>query len=195
MIRDLEDMERLTDLVGCDVPVLGFNEPNNEEPAGSDMTLPTLVFAWRELQHQLSGEFLVSPAMCPPDSCVRHDYYLMDFIDACQGCRWERLAIHYYGYTDPIDSFYRFKDYYEGLIAELEERYLGWPIWITELGYWGNEFDAALFLSMVLDYAEDDGRIEYINWFKVGPTDWPGLAALYQPDGDLSAVGSVWRSY
>lgn len=189
MLRDAgsdgtNDFDRIGELVGCGVFVFGPNEPNIA--AQADMSLTQLVDAWRFMETELPDELLVSPAMCPPTSCVGADYYLPEFLAACVGCEFDAIAIHFYGQGDPYQAYQQFVSYYNTIPGDE-------PIIISEIGYWGTNEQAATFLGLVLDFAEDNPRILYINWFKVGPVGWAGLAYLVEADGTLTSVGLVWK--
>jgi hypothetical protein len=99
--------------------VMGFNEPNQQ--GQSDMDAGHGAALWQQHIDHLhdQGYRTISPATTSAPSGIQ---WMRDFFKACQGCRVDVVALHYYG-TDADDMI----QYIESFYNEFKK-----PIWVTE---------------------------------------------------------------
>jgi hypothetical protein len=100
--------------------VLGMNEVNQREQA--DIQVPHGVELWKTYIQPLKaqGYYLVSPSTTSAPSGVQ---WIKDFLDQCDGCTVDAVALHYYD-VDPDD----FIAYIENYHKQSGNR----KVWVTE---------------------------------------------------------------
>ncbi|MEQ8474249.1 MAG: glycosyl hydrolase [Marinoscillum sp.] len=169
--------------------LLGFNEPNFIDQA--NMTPTEAASKWPELealaqQYQLE---LISPAVNYCGNCVSEGGvtyydpvdYLDDFFEACENCRVDFIAIHYYGCGGLQSYLDRFKKY---------DR----PLWVTEFACWDQD-NISLdmqksYLINAVDILENDPSVVKYAWF-TGRGSGPGISLL-STDGKLTELGELY---
>ena len=171
--------------------LLGFNEPNFQ--AQSNLTPQQAAAAWPmvEAQAAATGAAIVSPAVnfCGPASqCNDTDpyQYLKDFFGACQGCKVDYVAAHWYNCDLPS-----LQDYLEpgGNLEGFEQ--FGKPIWLTEFSCGGSstEADQEAYMNLAIPYLEGNPNVFRYAWFSADPIP---NAQLLQGDGSPTALGQVY---
>jgi hypothetical protein len=169
--------------------VLGFNEPNQSGQA--EMTPNRAADLWRQYIDPLANEgyTTVSPACTNAPSGKT---WMRDFFNACQGCRINAMAIHFYG-TDPQEMIKYIQDMHETF---------GMDIWVTEYACQdfsgknqqcdqGKVFD---FMNTVNDWMDSTGYVKAYAAFgamhdmaNVNPTN-----QLLAPNNQLTALGRFY---
>ncbi len=173
--------------------LLGFNEPNFGSQA--DLSATAAAALWPELE-ELADDFdlrLVSPAVnfCGGD-CQDTDpfNYLHEFLDACEGCRVDALAIHIYVGCSPSGD-----NKAEWLINHIEtyKTEFEQPLWLTEFACdsASSEAEQQAFLEDAVEYLENEPRIERYAWF-AGRADNVAHVDLLGADGQLTALGTAY---
>jgi hypothetical protein len=99
--------------------VLGMNEPN--EPGQSNMNAADGAALWKEHIEPTKalGYQLITPATSSNPNGLT---WVTDFMNACQGCTFDKVAIHWYD-TD-IEAFKTYVNKWHDTFGK--------PIWITE---------------------------------------------------------------
>ncbi len=181
---------------GDDIPsesrfLLGFNEPNFFEQA--DLSPEDAAAAWPDVEASASaaGAPIVSPAMnfCgPAERCHgTNPYdYLRAFFSACDGCRVDYVAVHWYNCDLPS-----LRDYLEpGNNLEGFEQF-GRPVWLTEFSCNGSASVAEqeAFMREAIPYLEDNPNVYRYSWFSAGPIP---SAELVNDDGSPTTLGRVY---
>jgi hypothetical protein len=175
--------------------LLGFNEPNFKVQA--NLTPQQAASYWRTLEAQAraAGVPTVSPAMnfCGPAAdCNGTDpyQYLREFFAACDGCKVDYVAVHWYNCD--VASL---RDYLEpgGALEGFEQ--FGRPIWLTEFAcaYGGDTSPAGQerYLREAIPYLEQNPHVFRYAWFSADPIP---NARLVNPDGSPTALGRVYTS-
>ncbi|HEX8107440.1 MAG TPA: glycosyl hydrolase [Kofleriaceae bacterium] len=184
------------DFLGKAIPadskfLLGFNEPNFHEQ--SNLTAKDAAARWPSVQAQArtTGAAIVSPAVnfCAPAArCNGTDpyQYLKDFFAACQGCKVDYIAVHWYNCDLPS-----LRDYLEpgGPLQGFEQ--FGKPIWLTEFSC---ERDASIaeqerFMRAAIPYLESNPHVFRYSWFSADPIP---NARLVNSNGSPTALGRVY---
>eukprot|EP00490_Sorites_sp_Unknown_P005749 CAMPEP_0114653844 /NCGR_PEP_ID=MMETSP0191-20121206/10064_1 /TAXON_ID=126664 /ORGANISM="Sorites sp." /LENGTH=272 /DNA_ID=CAMNT_0001869093 /DNA_START=1 /DNA_END=816 /DNA_ORIENTATION=+ len=174
--------------------LLGFNEPDIDSQAHMDPSHAAGI--WPQVE-QMANSFgvqtLVSPAMC--GDIGKGTSWMSNFLNACQNCRVDAIAIHSYWCT--LDGVKNLVDNY---------RRFGKKIWLTEFACADPNFDVSMagqirFMKEVVPYLEQEDIIEKYAWFSFFTNDWSyGItnpnpdAGLVYPSGDLSPLGQVYVS-
>ena len=172
--------------------LLGFNEPNFKVQA--NMTAAEAAARWPALEAiaDARGLALVSPALnyCGPAAdCHATDpfVYLDAFFAACDGCRVDYLAAHWYACDGPALSWY---------LGELKK--YGKPIWLTEFAC-GDGDEAARSLAGQKQYMEDavaileaDDDVYRYAWF--AEENAIANVNVLTADGQLSELGALYVS-
>ena len=169
--------------------LLGFNEPNFG--AQANLTAQQAADRWPAVEAIADARDLrlVSPAVnyCGGD-CRDTDpfHYLHEFLDACDGCRIDAIAIHIYVGCNAqwlIDHVEHYK-------AEFDQ-----PLWLTEFAC-----DSAAsfeeqrdFMQDAVAYLEGEPRIERYAWF-AGRADNVPFVDLLAADGELTILGQTYTT-
>jgi hypothetical protein len=180
--------------------LLGFNEPNFY--AQADLSATQAADQWPSVQQiaVARGMKLASPAVnfCGPEgSCHDTDpfSYLEDFFAACQNCRVDYIAAHWYACDLPALQWY---------IGQLKTKFPTKPIWLTEFAC-GDSADRSLavqkaYMRAAVPYLESEPGVAKYAWFADGnavpnvalttPTGLTELGLLYS---NLSANAACAR--
>jgi hypothetical protein len=171
--------------------LLGFNEPNFQSQ--SNLTPQQAAADWPKVEAQASatGAAIVSPAMnfCGPASqCNGTDpyQYLKDFFAACQGCKVDYVAAHWYNCDLPsLQGYLEGNGSLEGFVQ------FGKPIWLTEFSCDGSasEADQEAYMKVAIPYLEASPHVYRYSWFSAGPIP---NAQLVNADGTPTALGQVY---
>ena len=176
--------------------LLGFNEPNFESQA--NMTPAEAAAEWPRIE-AIAQEYdlkLVGPAVnySPGDVDIPGTdndgdpwAYLDAFLEACNGCQIDYIAVH--GYMGTAGSF---RSYIEKF-----ERY-NRPIWVTE---WAaiNAVDSQSqmnYLANTVRWLEANDNVFRYSWFVARSRQGFGYAPfndLLLDDGRLSPLGSIYK--
>lgn len=171
--------------------LLGYNEPNFFEQA--NLSAQQAAADWPTVQsvattHQLQT---VSPAVnfCGDDQTGAgpcHDTnpvgYLTDFFAACQGCKVDYIAVHWYNCDGASLEWYldQFKQFNR-------------PIWLTELAcaYDGDTSIAGQekYMREAIPILEGRADVYRYAWFSGDPMP---NARLLNADGSLTALGKIY---
>ena len=171
--------------------LLGFNEPNFFAQANLSATQAAALWPQVEAIATGRGLALVSPAVnfCGDDATGTgpcHDtnpvHYLEEFLAACQGCRVDFLAVHWYN-CDGASL--------QGYLGEF--KHLGSPIWLTEFACaYGGDTSAAgqeAYMREAVPILEADSDVFRYAWFSGSPIP---QARLLTDQGELTALGQVY---
>lgn len=173
--------------------VLGFNEPNFF--AQANLSASQAASYWPDLEATAAAAnvAVVSPALnyCGPAAqCHGTDpyQYLKDFLAACNHCRVDYIAIHWYNCDLPS-----LRDYLEpgGNLPGFEQ--FGKPIWLTEFSCDGSASVAQqeAYMREAIPYLENNPHVFRYSWFSAGPIP---NAKLINDDGTPTALGKVYVS-
>jgi hypothetical protein len=182
--------------LGASIPasskfLLGFNEPNFK--AQSNLTAQQAAADWPQVEAMAAktGAAIVSPAMnfCGPSADCNGTspyQYLKDFFAACQGCKVDYVAVHWYNCDLPS-----LRDYLEpgGSLEGFEQ--FGRPIWLTEFSCNGSASVAQqeTYMRAAVPYLEGNSHVFRYSWFSAGPIP---NAQLVNSDGSPTALGRVY---
>jgi hypothetical protein len=171
--------------------LLGFNEPNFG--AQANLTPAQAAAAWPLLEEiaDARGLELVSPAVnyCGGD-CNQTDpkVWLEEFFAACQGCRVDHVAIHWYACTGDALAWYvdQFADF-------------GKPIWVTEFSCL-DQPDISLaaqlgYMNQAVPILEDDPRVFRYAWFIGRSVPEVEDFNLFDDPGSLSPLGERYVGF
>jgi len=148
--------------------VLGFNEPNQD--GQSNMSPEAAASLWKQYIDPLKnkGYNLISPACTNAPSGKD---WMKKFIDACNDCQLDGIAIHFYG-TDPQQMI----SYMQDMHSTFQK-----PIWPTEFACQNFGGGAQCSTAQVFDF------MKTVKSF-MDNTDW---VAHYFAFGALSDMGNV----
>ena len=176
---------------GYENVVLGFNEPDGAKQA--NMTVDMAIQHWPLLVG--TGRRVGSPASAGNPTTAGG--WLANFMTAAKagGLRVDFIAVHWYAPPN-VTSF----------LKELDTLYqqYGLPIWITEFAVadWtattGSKFtvdQVTTFMQAVVPELNKRSYIERFAWKTRATSDVNmGTSALFNDDGSLTALGSVYAS-
>ncbi|MDI1480732.1 glycoside hydrolase family protein [Polyangium sp. y55x31] len=168
--------------------LLGFNEPN----FGSQANLtPTQAAAlWPQIedfakQHDLA---IVSPAVnfCGGTCNVADPFEWLDqFFAACQGCKVDYIAMHWYACDGGALTWY---------LQQFESKYTQ-KLWLTEFscldGSDTSEPAQQAYMKAALAILEADPRVERYAWF-TGRSDFTSSIDLLGEGGELTPLGQTY---
>nr|WP_255216743.1 glycoside hydrolase family protein [Pseudenhygromyxa sp. WMMC2535] len=169
--------------------LLGFNEPNFFSQA--NISAEEAAALWPSLETIAdAGQLkLISPAVnyCG-GGCWSEDpfVYLDAFFAACEDCRIDAIAVHWYACDGPA------LEWYLGEMAQY-----GKPIWLTEFSC-GDGDDLSLetqltYMADALAILEADPLVERYAWF-AGRTEVIPNVSLLGADGELTELGELYVS-
>ncbi|THU93088.1 hypothetical protein K435DRAFT_861858 [Dendrothele bispora CBS 962.96] len=163
---------------------LGFNEPD----LGSQSNLnPTEAASlWKQFIQPLAshGVRLGSPSVTngPPSSMGTG--WLNDFINECNGCTIDFIAIHWYG--SGADDFIEY-------IEQIHAQFPDYPIWITEFADTSPDPAAVQnFLETTTAYMNTAAYIERYAWFAFCRTTNGLNSNLMDTNGNINALGATY---
>jgi hypothetical protein len=174
--------------------LLGFNEPNFTTQ--SDLTPTQAAADWPEVEAIAASQNLpiVSPAVnfCSPcsDPSVTDPYtWLKDFFAACNDCKVDYIAVHWYNCDLPS-----LQGYIEGNDAGLQGFVqFGKPIWLTEFscGPSSTVDQQKAYMQAAVPYLESNPLVMKYAWFSA---DGIATALLADPDagGSLTELGQTY---
>jgi len=175
--------------------LLGFNEPDNLEPAGSNMSVERAIALWPQLQAR--GLRLGSPSTQQHNTLGRGSWQrrFMTEVER-QGLRVDFMAVHYYSQNGDVAAFRR---WLEAVHAEYRR-----PIWVTEFAYidWNNpgrvtfEQNAAFAQAAIL-MMEGLPFVERHAWFAANPYQWGRVTPkinLVDNDLRLTSLGRTFEA-
>jgi hypothetical protein len=179
--------------------VLGFNEPNFK--VQSNLSPQQAANDWGAIETHANGIPIVSPAVnfcgsssdtsgCTVPSITDPYSYLKAFFAACQGCRVDYIAVHWYNC-----DLASLQAYIEGNInngGTLEGFVqFGKPIWLTEFAC-DNSHPVAeqkAYMQAAIPYLENNPHIYRYSWFS--STAIPN-AMLADTSGTLTELGATY---
>lgn len=173
--------------------LLGFNEPDNREPAGSEMSVAEAVALWPRLEAY--GLRLGSPATQQHNTLGRGSWQrrFMNEVER-RGLRVDFMAVHYYSRDGDVAAFRR---WLEAVYAEYRR-----PVWVTEFAMidWSRPSAAsheanAVFARDAIEMMEELPFVERHAWFAANPYPWGGATPrinLVDNSLRLTAVGRVF---
>ena len=173
--------------------LLGFNEPAFFSQANLTPQQAAADWSMVEAQAAATGAAIVSPAMTfcgPANQCNGTDpyQYLKDFFTACQGCKVDYVAVHWYNC-----DLASLQDYLEpgGQLAGFEQ--FGKPIWLTEFSCNSDasEADQEFYMRAVIPYLEGKANVYRYSWFSADPIP---NGKLVNADGSPTPLGQVYLS-
>lgn len=180
MVWNVGQVEHLAELPDS-VWLLGPNEPNY---AGQGVATPADVAAvWPLLE--ATGRALASPAVSacenPDAPACLNPTWLEEWAALCQDCRYEAVALHWYGCD------------VAALAAYLDMRHAQFPekeIWLTEFAC-GRAGDPGAFMAGALEAIRARAFVTRYAWFATRTGLWPGLMPLVD-DGGLTELGYTY---
>jgi hypothetical protein len=173
--------------------LLTFNEPNFH--AQSNLTAQEAASHWPEIEAKAAAAGnipIVGPGMnfCgPAQNCngTNPYQYYKDFFAACQNCKVDYVAVHWYNCDLPS-----LRGYIDGNGAGLEGFVqFGKPIWLTEFSCNGSASVAEneAYMREAIPYLEANPNVFRYSWFSAGPIP---NARLINSDGTPTALGNVY---
>ncbi|GAA6010017.1 hypothetical protein JCM11491_005831 [Sporobolomyces phaffii] len=136
--------------------VLGFNEPDLAEQA--NLSPSAAASLWSSAIEPLATKNvkLVSPAVsngvATKDGKPMGVPWMLEFLEACQGCTIDAVALHWY---DSASNLEYFRKHLEDAHAKLSK-----PIWLTEFMGTGTATDQAAFVTSSVEWLEQQDYIE-----------------------------------
>ncbi len=174
--------------------LLGFNEPNFFAQANLSATAAAQLWPQVEAVAKARGLELVSPAVnyCGDDAAktgpcndTNPVHYLENFFAACNGCRVDYVAVHWYNCSVTELQFYL------GLFRRFNK-----PIWLTEFACaYGGDTSAAGqegYMRAAVPLLEADAHVFRYAWFS-GGGELAG-ARLLEDGGALTPLGKVYAA-
>jgi hypothetical protein len=177
--------------------LLGFNEPNFANQ--SDMTAAVAAENWPSVEAlaDAQGIPIVSPAVnfcgSPSDTSncadpnVTDPYtYLRDFFAACQGCKIDHIAVHWYNCDLPsLQGYIDGNATLEGFVQ------FGKPIWLTEFccDNSNSPADQQAYMQAAIPYLEGNPHVYRYSWFSAAAIP---NALLVASDGTLTDLGQTY---
>ncbi|KAI5845061.1 glycosyl hydrolase catalytic core-domain-containing protein [Morchella snyderi] len=164
--------------------VLGFNEPDMSlDVGGTEISPERAAFLWKRDIQPLKGQVkLGAPAVSSAEWGMP---WLKSFFDACDGCSFDFIPIHWYGN-------------FEGLASHLGHYHVTFPdqkLWITELGYAHVDLQATEdFFNSTVNYLDNLDYVERYSWFGAFRADVSNVGpngAMLSADGKLTDIG-LW---
>lgn len=169
--------------------LLAFNEPNFG--AQANLTPQEAAALWPQVEAvaDAHGLEIVSPALnyCGGD-CNKTDPFewFDEFFAACQGCRVDHLAVHWYACTRDALTWY---------IGEMKRYDL--PIWLTEFSCLDAEDKSVAvqkqYMQEALEYLEDEPAVARYSWFTGRWEATPSIDLLGE-SGQLTELGQLYVS-
>ncbi|KAK1774339.1 glycosyl hydrolase catalytic core-domain-containing protein [Copromyces sp. CBS 386.78] len=134
---------------------LSFNEP--DLPAQADLTPQVAAENHIKLMNPWAGKVRISsPSITNSGDPNMGLNWMQKFFDACNGqCKVDFLALHSYGTDGPtvlnhlLDAYNRFK----------------MPVWVTELGFDGDDTKQDESMKYVLDHLENNSTFSFVERF------------------------------
>ncbi|KAF2006130.1 glycoside hydrolase family 128 protein [Amniculicola lignicola CBS 123094] len=173
--------------------ILSFNEPDQCGFGGACMqNVGSTVDAYRQYiqpiakyrQYVRVGAPAVSNGVL--DSATNSPMglpWLKQFEDACSGCTYDFVAVHWYDAAWNID-------YFKNFIRDSRDAARGRPIWLTEFGASGSEEEVINFLKVVLPWLDGEDYVERYAY------QWAAPGSLVNADGNsLSLIGQAFAMY
>jgi len=179
-----ENIEKFSDAVASTKAkaILAFNEPDSEFQ--SNLNPQDAAALWKEYIQPLKefGVLLGAPAVTSSDN---GHIWLQQFFDACIGCKFDFLPLHWFG--DGIGPFYDF------IWSRNGEFKL--PLWITEFASTSPD-DAVVqdFLKQTIAYMDTLAFVERYSWFGAFRQDGTNNDhyALLNASGNLTSLGETY---
>ncbi|UZJ54107.1 hypothetical protein CBS101457_003427 [Exobasidium rhododendri] len=172
--------------------VLGFNEPDNPNADGSNLSPTVAAALWKQYFEPLrsQGKLLVAPAVTSGVGSGLGLDWLDQFVAACNGgCTFDAYAFHPYA-ADPasvqgsIDAFTSYKG----------GKYT--PVWITEFGRDGNNNNKAggpAFIKSMVTYLEAKTEVhKYAYIARIYNSTYNPHRDLQDTKGALTAMGRAY---
>ncbi|KAJ3100729.1 hypothetical protein HK100_004663 [Physocladia obscura] len=182
---------------GVNDVLLGFNEPDSATQANT--TPEQAIALWP--QFISTGRRLGSPAVAQNASLSGSDSWLAQFMSLAKtnNYRVDFITLHYY--PEP--------GYASALLQLVDEVYALYdlPIWLTEFcpADWSasasnpTKFTAAdslAFMTEVIPALYQRSYVERFAWFSYAITDPQlGFSSLFNSDGTLTSLGTLYQSY
>lgn len=180
--------------------LLGFNEPNFTSQA--NLTAKQAAADWPAVEAKAAALNIpiVSPGVnfCPsgPDAstgctepAVTDPYtYLKEFFEACQGCKVDYVAAHWYNCDVPSLRAYLEGDADAGLEGFVQ---FGKPLWLTEFSCDPSHTVAEQkeYMQAAVPYLESNPHVTRYAWFSADPIP---NAELANSDGSLTDLGATY---
>jgi O-glycosyl hydrolase len=166
---------------------LGFNEPDHEGQAFIDAGYGADLWRQNIAPLKSQGYYLVSPATT---SAPKGKVWLQSFMNSCQGCNVDAIALHWYG-TDAQAFIAYVQDFYNTFKK---------PIWVTEVacqsfagGSQCNAGQIASFMDTITSWMDSTWYVERYCWFGAmkDTGNVNSLNGLMSGNGQPNALG--WR--
>ncbi len=179
--------------------LLGFNEPNSVSQ--SNLTTQTAAADWPSVEAKATplGIPIVSPGMnfcgsagkssqCSEPSVTDPYTYLKDFFAACDGCKVDYVAAHWYNCDLPSLRAYLEGNGDGGLQGYVQ---FGKPIWLTEFSCDSSHSvaDQMAYMQEAIPYLESNPNVMRYAWFNA--KNIPN-AQLANTDGSLTDLGKLY---
>ena len=179
--------------------LLGFNEPNFNTQA--NLTVQQAASDWPQVQAKAAalGIPVVSPGVnfcgsasdssqCAQASVTDPYTYLKDFFAACDGCKVDYIAAHWYNCDVPSLRSYLEGGGDGGLQGFAQ---FGKPIWLTEFSCdtTHSVADQKAYMQAAVPYLESNPNVTRYAWFNAGPIP---NAELTNSDGSLTDLGKTY---
>jgi hypothetical protein len=186
--------------LGASIPssskyLLGFNEPNAKSQA--NLTTQQAAADWPAVEAKAAplGISIASPGVnfCATSDCsepsITDPYtYLQNFISACDGCKIDYIAVHWYNCDLPSLRAYLEGNGDGGLQGFVQ---FGKPIWITEFSCpkASSVADQMAYMQEAIPYLENNSHVMRYAWFNANPIP---NAELMNADGTPTDLGKLY---
>lgn len=166
--------------------VLSFNEPDQCGGGGTCMQVGDAIKYHKQFVQPIAekGAKIVSPAVTngPEPKGLA---YLKSFMDGCDGCQIDAIAVHYYAWDKAEDFIAHMKK-----VHDMFKK----PIWVTEFGVNPGEGDPEKFLKEVIPWMDKTDFIARYSYHFAAPSV-PDRPYLINAEGTgLSSLGQVYAS-
>ena len=167
--------------------LLAFNEPNFGSQANLTPQEAAMLWPQVEAVADAHGLEIVSPALnyCGGSCNKTNPFEWFDeFFAACQGCRVDHLAVHWYACH---------RDALSGYIEQMKQ--YGLPIWLTEFSCL-DAMDKSVpvqlqYMQEALDYLENEPAVVRYSWFS-GRWEAEPSIDLLGASGELTELGQAY---
>ncbi|KAF1356487.1 glycosyl hydrolase catalytic core-domain-containing protein [Delphinella strobiligena] len=169
-----------TALAAGSTHLMSFNEP--DDSSQSDLTPEAAAAAYKTYMQPYAGKAkLGAPAVTNGGGSMGLDW-LAAFLDACDGCTIDFVAIHWY------DS-YSNTAYFQDQVQNASSISGNLPVWVTEFGTTdGTDAEISTFLETVMPWMDEQDYVEAYSYFMASD-------GLLVSGTELSSYGSTFATY
>lgn len=171
--------------------ILGFNEPDNPNADGSNLSPAQAASLWKQYIQPLrtSTRKLVAPAVTSSSNAGQGYSWLKEFIAACSGCTFDAYAFH--PYAQDAAAVQGSIDYMLGQGIK--------PLWVTEFNVDGSHLanGGSGFVTSMVKYFNGKSTSDVARYSMIARVNKDTSVAgqdLQNADGSLNAEGTTYKN-